>query len=160
MPVQGLGHELFPRSRFTIDKHRDIGAREAPDGSEYLLHGRCLANDFRALHGLLRHHLLGLAAVTTGAPYLFNRLIDIKWLRQVLEGPTVKCRYGAIEIRMGGHDDDRQVRAGFPDSIQQRQPIHAGHADIRYNYVGSLMGQGLNNTAGIGKSGHRHIGPL
>ena len=62
----------------------------------------------------------------------FQRLINVKRFGQVFEGAALKSRHRTVEIRVSGHDDDRQRRKTQLDLLQQIKPRLAGHADVRH----------------------------
>ena len=86
---------------------------QAADGTEELLHRRGLAQHFCSRISRFgffrRHHRL-----LEGAANQLNGIVDIEGFSQVLECPPLKGGDGAVQIRVGGHDDDRQIRlTGF-----------------------------------------------
>jgi len=40
---------------------------------------------------------------------------------------------------VAGNDHDRQLRLAFPESLHQRQAVHAGHVDVGYHDVEGLF---------------------
>jgi hypothetical protein len=49
-----------------------------------------------------------------GPAHQVDGLVDVEGLGQVFEGAALEGRNGGVEVGIGGHDDDRQVRDGAP----------------------------------------------
>ncbi|MNF42372.1 hypothetical protein D3C84_234190 [compost metagenome] len=81
---------------------------EATDGAEHFLHGRRFADDFRGarLAGWDFQALL-LLGVLEGALDQRHGLVHVERLGQVLEGAALVGGHRAVQVGMGGHDDDR-----------------------------------------------------
>ena len=147
--VQGMSDELLAGTGLAIDQYGDIGVRQPADGPEYLLHRRRFTDDFRGARLYDRHVkallLLGMLIGTLDQRY---RFVDIEGFGQVLEGATLIGRYGAVQIRMGGHDDHRQARVHLADSGQQLQAAGARHANVGDDHVRLLTGQATEHAIG------------
>ena len=158
MAVQGPRHQFLPGTGFTVDQHRDLGAGQAADGPEDLLHGWGLTDDLGAA-GHRFHWGSGLPGLmTTGAADLGDGLVEIEGLRQILEGATMKGGYGAVQIRVSGHDDDGQARIAGRDLRQQFEAINTRHADVREDDVGPVPLQGRHDATTVDKAGDIHLG--
>jgi len=79
------------------------------------------------------------------APHQRDRLIDVEGLGEILESPTLVSRDRAAEIRMRGHDDDRQSGACVPDLLQQIEARLARHADVSDENVRRLASQRIES---------------
>ena len=129
--MQRMRDQLFPGSRFAIDQHADRRARQAADNAEHILHRRRFANNIGggAADRLIARLLL-LLIVTNGALDQRYRLINIEGFRQIVERPLLISADGGVEIGVRRHNNDRQHRMTLFNLFQQRQPIHARHANI------------------------------
>ena len=128
--VQRARDQLLATARLAVDQHRGVGVREPADGAEDLLHRRGLAENLGSEGGFLACTVLvrGLLQCT---PDERDRLVHVEGLGQVLEGAALEGCHRAVEVGVGGHDDDRQLRVALLDLLQQVQPRLAGHADVR-----------------------------
>jgi hypothetical protein len=86
MLVQGTGHQLFARSRFTRDQHRDLALAQSADSAEHVLHGGRLAQHFRVDGLALFGDFLALAFFDCTADQLHG-LGQIERLGQVFKSP-------------------------------------------------------------------------
>ena len=129
--VQGVGDQLFTGTGFAVDQHRDVGVRQAADGAKDLLHGWRFTDDLGGA-GLQCFFVLRFLLVGMGqrAADQGDGLVYVKGLGQVLEGTTLVGGNGAVEIRVGGHDDHWQLRITLAHGGQQIQAAGAGHADV------------------------------
>ncbi len=153
--VQGVGDQLLAGTALTVDQHRDAGARQATDGAEHLLHRRCLTDDFGSGGGFLLTRLaLGalLLEVILGAAHQGHRFIDVERFGQVLEGAALVGVDRAVEIRVGGHDDDGQIGLTAVDLLQQTQAVDARHPDIGEDHIGRAQLKGVQQGFAIGKA--------
>lgn len=149
MAVQGVGHQLLAGTGLTVDQHGDVGVAEAADGAEHLLHCRCFTDDFRGARQTLRHiQPLLLLGVLVGALDQRDRLVHIEWLGQVLECTALVRRNGAVQVGVGGHDDDRQARVLLTDLCQQVEAAGARHADVGNDHVRLLACQAAHDAIG------------
>ena len=57
-------------------------------------------------------------------------VIDVERLRQILEGAALERRDRAVEIRVRGHDDHRQLRAALLHLVEQHEARFARHPDV------------------------------
>ena len=104
--MQGLGHQLFAAARLAGDHHGHMALAQATNGPKHILHGWGLAQHFRGSSGPNGAHLLVLAFFHR-APNQLHRFGQVKGFGQVFKSPTLKGRYGAVEVGKRGHDDDR-----------------------------------------------------
>jgi hypothetical protein len=136
--VQRVGDELLARARLAGDEHGDDALAEAADGAEHVLHGRRLAEDLRDLrHGRLDLSLV--QALLDGAPDQVDRLGHVEGLGQVVEGAALEGADRAVEVRVGGHDDDRQVAMPRLDLREQLDARASGHADVGDEHLRLLV---------------------
>src|SRR5690554_2619126 len=56
--------------------------------------------------------------------------VHIKRLGQVFEGTGLVAGHRAVQVGVGGHDDNGQVRVLFHDRGQQGNAVYAGRADV------------------------------
>src|SRR5690554_1770126 len=131
--VQGLGYELLTGAAFAVDQYGNVGVGEPADGAKDLLHGRCFADDFQVFLNRLDLRFrrgLFLVAVGDGAFDQCHGFVHIKRLGQVFEGTGLIAGHRAVQVGVGGHDDNGQVRVLFHDPGQQGNAVYAGHADV------------------------------
>ena len=109
--MQGPGNQLLTGTGLAVDQYRDVGMAESANGAEHLLHGRCFADNFGGLflHGC-RLLTAGFFTMLDGTPHQSHRLVHIKRLGQILKGSSLIGGHRGIQIRVGGHDDHRQIR--------------------------------------------------
>ena len=146
--MQGLRRQFLAGAGFTVDQHRDIGSRQAPDGPKRLLHRGRLTDD---LGGFIGHTGLfhqAFAAQAARTLHLIDRFGHIERLGQVFEGAAVIGGDGTVQIGMGGHDDHRHIRVFRLDPLQQRNTVHPRHADVGHDGVGLLPRQCLEDAVG------------
>ena len=125
MAVQSARHEFLARARFARDQNRHAGAGQSADRAEHLLHGYRLAQKLRdaAPRGLSVGRQIGLLR---GAAHEVDRLVDVKGFGQVFECAALIGRDRCVQIRMRGHDDDRQSGARDLDFLEQSKPLRPG----------------------------------
>jgi hypothetical protein len=121
VPMQRPGHQLLAGAGLAVDEHRGVGLGQAADGAEDLLHRRRLPEDLRHRAELLDGAAL-VGALLDGAPHQLDSLVHVEGLGQVFEGSALEGRHRTVEIGVGGHDDDRDVRKARLDLGEQRQP--------------------------------------
>ena len=130
MAVQCPGHQFLAGARFTCEQYRHIGTGQAPDGAKDLLHGWCFADDLRGsvLDAALARVVA--AVLFDGAPHQVDGLVHVEGFGQVFESPPFVGCNGAVQVGVGGHDDDRQFRVEFLDAFHEGETIHAWHANV------------------------------
>ncbi|MNZ60742.1 hypothetical protein D3C78_788160 [compost metagenome] len=149
MAVQGVGHQLLAGTGLAIDQHGDVGVAQPPNGTEHLLHRRGFTDDFRRTgQGLGHIEALLLLRMLVGALYQRDRLIDIERFGQVFESAPLVRRHCAVQVGMGGHDDDRQARVLVANLCQQVEAAGAGHANVGNDHVRLLPGQAAHHAIG------------
>ncbi len=127
--VQGARDQFLAAARFAGDQHGGVRQSQTADGAEDFLHGWRLAEN-------LRHQPLFLFCTTLvhgfidRPPDQLDRLIDVEGLGQIFEGTALEGGDRALQIGIGGHDDDRDGREAGLHFLQQLQPRLAGHADV------------------------------
>ena len=157
--VQGTRHQFLARTGFAGDQHGDGTLAEATDRPEHILHRGRLAQHFG--HGRLAF-LCDLLALTFfhRATNQLHRLGQIERLGQVLERAALEGRHRTVQVRIGGHDDDRQFRLLRMHLLQQLQARAARHADIADQDTRALVcgiafrqiGQGGQHFAGVAEA--------
>jgi uncharacterized protein YoaH (UPF0181 family) len=155
--VQRARHQLLAAAALAGDEHRHVALRQAADGAEDVLHGRRLAEHLghRHLRGVA--HRLAHALLHRAVDEL-HRLGHVEGLGQVLEGAALEGRDGAVEVGVGGHDDDRQLRQARLELRQQVQPRAAGHADVADQHLRLVaVVQRRHDVAGVGEAAHREL---
>ncbi len=158
VPVQCTCDQFLAGPGFPIDQHGDVGAGEATDGAEHLLHRRRLADDVRAVLQRRGGGIALLLLMATGATHLVDGVVEIERLGEVFEGPAMERGDSAVEIRVRGHDNDRQVRIAGRNLLQQVQPIDAWHPNIGQDHVWQIAMQCIHDADAVGKAGHIHVG--
>ena len=127
--MQSARDELLACARLAGDEYRNVRLRKPPDGAKHFLHRRRLAEHLLCFtddrRGRGRRRDLG-----AGAADQRDRMVDIERLGQILECPALKCRHSAVEIRVCGHDDHRDLRKALSNVVEQRQAGFTGHADV------------------------------
>ena len=153
--VQRACHQFFARTRLTRDHDGDVALAQAANGTKHILHGRGLAQHLGRVGHALFGHLLALAFFHRAANQL-HRLGQVKGLGQVLKGAALKGRYGAVQIRVGRHDDDGQAREFLFDFFQQLQAGAARHTNVADQHQRRILvigrGQGREYIAWIGEA--------
>ena len=159
MAVQSSRHEFLARARFARDQNRHAGARQSADRSEHLLHGCRLAQKLgdAAPGGLRVGRQIGLLR---GTAHKVDRLVDVEWLGQIFECAALIGRNRGVQIRMRGHDDDRQSGARDLDFLEQVQAAAAGHADIGHEHIGRIAAQRRQDIVGLVEALGRHAAAL
>ena len=66
--------------------------------------------------------------------------------------------HGAVEIGIGGHDDDWQAGIVVPDAFQQTEAIRPRHADIRDDGIGNLAFKTVQGSVGVIETPDPHTG--
>src|SRR5690554_4844171 len=70
------------------------------------------------------------------AAHQCQRFIDIKWLGQIIKRTALIGGYGTLQIGMGRHNNDWQLRVHFTHARHQVQPINTRHTNVSYQYIG------------------------
>ncbi|MDT4869427.1 hypothetical protein FQZ97_1044530 [compost metagenome] len=149
--VQRARNQFLAGAGLAGDHHRDVRLRQPPDGAEHVLHRRRLAEDLRRIDQPVVHLLFAQAFFQRTADQL-DRLVDIERLGQVFEGPALERCHRAVQVRVGGHHDDRQARVPRLDGLQQVQPGAAGHADIGNQHLRLVFFQRGQHVSHIGEA--------
>ena len=134
MPVQGARHQFLAGTGLAVDQHRGVRLRQAADGAKDFLQRRALTQDLGYDAGLLCCTIL-VRRLGNRPAHQIHGLIDVERLGQVLEGAALESRHGRIEIGIGGHDDDRQIRVVLLDVAQQVEAALARHADVGNHHL-------------------------
>ena len=147
--VQGTRHQFLAGAGFAVDQHGGVGLREAADGAEHFLHRRRLAEDLRrGLRLFGAAPVLALALLQRAADQ-FDRVVDVEGLGQVFERAALERGHRALQVGVGGHDDDR-AGCGWRccSCLQQIQPGAAGHADVADHHLRQVAGQRRQRLVG------------
>ena len=134
--VQGQRHQLLAGAAGAGDEHRAFTLAEPSDGAKHLLHGRRLAQHQGLLIAVVGVRLIAQAVVFGGAANQFDRAVDVEGFWQVLEGAAAKRAHRAVEVAVGGHDDDRQLGVAALGFGQQLDAAAARHADVGHQHLG------------------------
>ena len=79
-----------------------------------------------------------------------DRVIHVEGFGQIVEGAALVGTDGALEIGVGGHDDDRQGRVLLVYLAQQVDAVDPGHPDVADDRVGLFAVQaGKQSVAGF-----------
>ena len=125
VPVQRARDELLAGARLAGDEHRRVRLRQPADRAEHLLHRRRLAQHLRRLAPIAAATGAGAGASAIARRISATRVVDVERLRQVLERAALERRDGAVEVRVRGHDDHRELRDSAPS------PCRAARAPTR-----------------------------
>ena len=115
-----MGHQLFTGTGLTIDQHGNRRTGQTTNGAEHLLHRWRFTDNFRRCGGDL---LTGpafislLVQMTFSALYQGDGFIDIKGFRQIFKCPALIGIDRTVQIRMRGHDNDRDIRLFSLDEL-------------------------------------------
>ena len=134
MLVQRARDEFLARAALACDQHSDHALAQAADGAEHVLHRRRLAEHLRHLRLAVVTNLLAQALVDRAADQL-HRLGHVEGLGQVLEGAALEGAHRAVQVGVGGHDDDRQAGVALLHRAEQVDAGAAGHADIAHQHL-------------------------
>jgi hypothetical protein len=88
----------------------------------------------------------------------FNRFVDIERLRQVFECTALVRGDCILEVRVGGYDDHRKVRADAAQAVEQRQAVHTGHAHIRDQHIRRFFFDGIQKMFATLETPLTHVG--
>ena len=105
VPVQCPRHQFLAGAGGALDHDRDIRLGQSTNGTEHFLHRRRLADDVRNVAHQVGVLLGLLPANEHGPTDGGNGLVDVERLRQVLEGAGLVGADGAVQVRVGRHDD-------------------------------------------------------
>ena len=78
-------------------------------------------------------------------------MIDVEGLRQVFERAALEGRYRAVEVRIRGHDDDRDLRMPLLHFGQQLEARFARHADVGDEHLRFVQRERLPHLVGGGE---------
>jgi len=158
--MQRPGDQLLAGPGLSGDEHGDARARQPPDGPEHLLHRGRRAEDLPSPRAACLAPGGGPLAPRGSPAHQLHRLVHVEGLREVLERPPLVGCDGAVEVRVRGHDDDRQVRETTADLPQQLEAVPVWHPDVRDHDVWQPFPQTLQDPAAAGERGDLHPRPL
>ena len=115
--------------------------------------GRRLAEHLGHLRLRSVAHFLAQALVDRASDQL-HRLGHVEGLGQVLEGAALESADRAVEVGVGGHDDDRQPGVALLDLGQQLDAGAAGHADVGDEHLRLVVLHGGQHVARVGEAAH------
>ena len=145
--MQCARHQLFAGAGLAVNQHRDMALGKSANRAEHFLHGRRVANNFgRAVTALTLIDLIVLSPLGLGAGHGGHHLFDIKRLRQVFECSFFVGADGTVEIRVCRGDNDGQVGLLRFELGEQRDAIHAGHANITHHHQWLFLGQRVQHV--------------
>gem|GEM_PF-4736848 len=133
--VQRVRHQLLAGAGFAIDQHRQRRLRQPPDRTEQRAHRRGIAHQLWALVRCGgRGGLAGRGERRIGrrqhALRQCHRVVQVERLGQELLRPATERPGGAGDIGVGRHHDDRQLRMGGLELVEQYQAVITGHAHV------------------------------
>jgi hypothetical protein len=131
---------LLSGSRLAGDENRGARLREPADGAEHLLHRRRVPENFRRLAHRLDRFRLSPALVERAADQV-DGLIDVERLRQIFVGAALEGGHRGVEIRIGGHHDDRDRGVALLHRLQQLEARQPRHADIGHQHFRRAAGE-------------------
>jgi hypothetical protein len=144
-------HQFLTRARFAGDQHRHVGLRQPPDRAEHVLHGRRLTENLRRIAQAIVDFLFAQALFQRAADQL-DRAIHVERLGEVFKRAALERRHGAVQIRIRGHDDDRQPGVLGLDGLQKIQPRAARHADVGNQDLRRFFVERVERVAHVGKA--------
>jgi hypothetical protein len=127
--VQCARHEFLAGAGLAVDQHRGMGCRQPADGAEDFLQRSALPEDFRHGAGFKRGTIV-VRRLGNRPTHQIYGLVYVERFGQIFEGTALEGCHGGIEVRVRGHDDDRQVRMIGLGVAQQVESAAAGHADV------------------------------
>src|SRR6185369_170489 len=154
--VQRVGDEFLAGPRLAGDEDGDDALAQAPDRTEDVLHRRRLPEDLRHLGG---NGVAGafVQALLDGATNEVDRLRDVEGLGQVVERAALERAHRAVEVRVRGHDDDRQVAMLRLDRVEQVDPRSARHADVGHQDLRLAVLERGQDIARVREAAHREL---
>jgi len=134
--MDGPGHELLPRAAFPGDQHRGVCVGHLLDQGEDLLDRVADADDvlqpaLAADQGAKVRVLLADAREFEHPVDELDDLVDAERLRDVVERPHLHRVDGGFDRGVAGHEDHFGVGVGLAGVGQDRQPVRAGHLEVR-----------------------------
>ncbi len=141
--VQRLSHHPLAGTGRAHDQHRHLHGGDAAGLDQQLLHLRVAGQDQRL-------PLLALLWARQAQRMLYGgeQLVLVDGLGQKTEYPGAGRLNGIGNGAVGGHDDDRQPQPLGLDPLEQRQPVHAGHAQVAQHQIGPLLTQPVQRPFG------------
>ena len=141
--VQRLGHDALAGTGRAHDQHGHLHGGDAASLDQQLLHLRVAGQDQRL-------PILSLLWARQAQRVLYGgeQLILVDGLGEKAEHPGAGGLNGIGNGAVGGHDDDRQPQPLGLDPLEQRQPVHAGHAQIAQHQIGPLLAKPVQRPFG------------
>ncbi len=150
--VDGVQRPITPLARLIERlRHRPLAGTGRPHDQHGHLHGgdavrldqQLLQLGIAGQDQRLPLQLLLRAGQAEGLLYGGQQLILVDGLGQKAEHPGTGRLNGIGDGAVGGHDDDRQAEPLGLDPLEQRQPIHATHAQVTQHQIGALLPQAV-----------------
>jgi hypothetical protein len=142
--VDIAGDDFFPGARFPFDQHGAVGRGDLLRQLQDLGEGARLAQGLREARALAPPDLLlQLLVLGAEAPMLGGTAADRhqvvvrERLLDVVERALVDGLDGALERRLGGHQDDRGLHIVLSHRRQDVDPRHLGHPHVGQHDVGT-----------------------
>jgi hypothetical protein len=142
--MDGSGDQFLAGAALAGDEHASVARGHQGDALEHHLHDRAAADDFfRASCFRFRgsQHDLRRWPAEQGTVDCFQRLAQIEWFCQVIEGSALNRLDRRWQVAERRHDNHRQVGREGAQPRQRRQSIHARQTDIEDHDSGSLAGE-------------------
>src|SRR5207248_4645195 len=67
--------------------------------------------------------------------------LEVEWLGQVFAGAQLDCFNGAVDGRIGGHQNHFAAWRRRANLAQQVEPVDVGHAEIDHREIGGPAGE-------------------
>ena len=164
--VQGLGDEFLPGAALAQDEHGGAARRDLPHLLEQVLHRRRLAHDRVEAEALVEHlaqvrHLVAQLPVLDQLVDAAPQLVEVDRLRQVIVRADAHRLDRGLDRAEAGDQDHRQVELLGPHPVQERQPVHARHAQVadRQAYPGFPFDERQSRLRVV-EHPHAEAGPL
>ena len=134
--VDGARDQLLAGAALALDQNRRSARRRLDDQVEHLPHPRAAADDVRELVVALLD-VLAQVAVLVDQPPPLHRVADddehfvvLERLGDVVERAALHRRDRALDRRVGGDDDDREVLVDPLQLVERRDAVEARHHDV------------------------------
>ena len=138
--MQCQGHQFLAGAGLAGDQHGENRTRQPADGAEYLLHGRRRTDNARRRGINAGGGRGGGLRRAQGPADQRNEFVYIERFGQIFVRAALKSGHGAIQIRVRGHHNHRQVRRTTLDLLQQLDAVNAGHAHVGDNEIRRAAG--------------------
>jgi hypothetical protein len=158
--VDGAGQDLLAGAALPEDEDRGVGARGGLGELEDRLHRRALRDEIAepvlALERLAQDRVLPQQALLRDDLLHHQReLLGIEGLHQVVVGPLLHGGHRGVDGGVGGHDHEGDVGLDLLRLVEDLEPVHPGHLEIRDDDGPALGLQPLHRARAVGRQHHR-----